>query len=166
MYLELQAKYEIFLSELPVVGKDLHLLDGIAIGNINLISDTTGTVLNLDIADRHIRLTLSDNQEQCQMLCTKGIYTGYDAGQEKMQFLWFRMEQRFSCFTIHRLGVGFDGTAIHMGHTPECSTIVQPIPLLAETCVDILLKEDRSDLPSLICLPVSYAYGGTTRDGV
>lgn len=62
--------------------------------------------------------------------------------------------------------IGFDGTAIHMGHAPECSTIVQPIPLLAETCVDILLKEDRSDLPSLICLPVSYAYGGTTRDGV
>ncbi len=121
MYLELQAKYEIFLSELPVVGKDLHLLDGIAIGNINLISDTTGTVLNLDIADRHIRLTLSDNQEQCQMLCTKGIYTGYDAGQEKMQFLWFRMEQRFSCFTIHRLGVGFDGTAIALALDAEFS---------------------------------------------
>ena len=62
--------------------------------------------------------------------------------------------------------IGFDGTAIHMGHAPECSTIVQPIPLLAETCVDILLKEDKSDLPSLVCLPVSYAYGGTTRDGV
>ena len=60
--------------------------------------------------------------------------------------------------------IGFDGTAIHMGRTPECSTIVQPVPLLAETCVDILLKEDKSDLPSLICLPVSYAPGGTTQD--
>ena len=60
--------------------------------------------------------------------------------------------------------IGFDGTAIHMGRAPECSTIVQPIPLLAETCVDILLKEDKNDLPSLICLPVSYAPGGTTRD--
>lgn len=60
--------------------------------------------------------------------------------------------------------IGFDGTAIHIGRAPECSTIVQPIPLLAETCVDILLKEDKSDLPSLICLPVSYAPGGTTRD--
>ena len=60
--------------------------------------------------------------------------------------------------------IGFDGTAISMGCVPECSTIVQPIPLLAETCVDILLKEDKSDLPSLICLPVSYAPGGTTRD--
>ena len=60
--------------------------------------------------------------------------------------------------------IGFDGTAIQMGRMPECSTIVQPVPLLAETCVDILLKEDKSDLPSLICLPVSYAAGGTTRD--
>ena len=60
--------------------------------------------------------------------------------------------------------VGFDGIALHTGRTLECSTIVQPIPLLAETCVDILLKEDRSDLPSLICLPVSYAQGGTTLE--
>ena len=62
--------------------------------------------------------------------------------------------------------IGFDGTAIHKGRAPECSTIVQPIPLLAETCVDILLKGDKSDLPSLICLPVSYAPGGTTQDPV
>lgn len=62
--------------------------------------------------------------------------------------------------------IGFDGTFLHMGRTPVCSTIVQPVPLLAETCVDILLKEDKSDLPSLICLPVNYAPGGTTRDPV
>ena len=62
--------------------------------------------------------------------------------------------------------IGFDGTAIHMGQATECSTIVQPVPLLAETCVDILLREDKSDLPSLICLPVTYAAGGTTLDDV
>ena len=60
--------------------------------------------------------------------------------------------------------IGFDGTALHMGQALSCSTIIQPVPLLAETCVDILLKEDKSDLPSLICLPVSYAAGGTTLD--
>ena len=60
--------------------------------------------------------------------------------------------------------IGFDGTALHMGQPLSCSTIIQPVPLLAETCVDILLKEDKSDLPSLICLPVSYAAGGTTVD--
>ena len=61
--------------------------------------------------------------------------------------------------------IGFDGTALHMGRALECSTIVQPVPLLAETCVDILLKEEKNDLPSLLCLPVNYAPGGTTRDG-
>ena len=60
--------------------------------------------------------------------------------------------------------IGFDGTELHMGQPLSCSTIIQPVPLLAETCVDILLKEDKSDLPSLICLPVSYAAGGTTVD--
>ena len=60
--------------------------------------------------------------------------------------------------------IGFDGAPLLIGQKLTCSTIVQPIPLLAETCVDILLKEDKSDLPSLICLPVSYASGGTTQD--
>lgn len=62
--------------------------------------------------------------------------------------------------------IGFDGTGAHIGQGLVCSTIVQPVPLLAEKCVDILLKEDRSDLPSLICLPVTYAPGGTTRESV
>ena len=30
--------------------------------------------------------------------------------------------------------------------------------------VDILLSEDRSKLPALTCLPVTYRPGGTTRD--
>ncbi|MCM1148807.1 MAG: LacI family transcriptional regulator [Butyricicoccus sp.] len=62
--------------------------------------------------------------------------------------------------------IGFDGTGAHTGQGLVCSTVIQPIPLLAEKCVDILLKEDKSDLPSLICLPVTYAPGGTTRDDV
>jgi len=60
--------------------------------------------------------------------------------------------------------IGFDGTAFHMGQALPCSTIVQPIPLLAQTCVDIVLREDRTELPSLICLPVEYTAGGTTLD--
>lgn len=59
--------------------------------------------------------------------------------------------------------IGFDGVPV-WGRGLPCSTIVQPVAQLAETCVDIVLKEDRSDVPSLICLPVSYASGGTTRD--
>ena len=75
--------------------------------------------------------------------------------------------------TLARMGVqspedvqiiGFDGTTLYTGQPLPCSTIVQPIPLLAQTCVDIVLREDKTELPSLICLPVNYAAGGTTLD--
>ncbi len=61
--------------------------------------------------------------------------------------------------------VGFDGVRRFGNDGYYCSTIVQPVGQLAETSVSILLEEDRSALPSLICLPVSYAPGGTTMDG-
>lgn len=60
--------------------------------------------------------------------------------------------------------VGFDGVRQFGNDHYYCSTIVQPVAQIAETSVDILLREDRSDLPSLICLPVTYTAGGTTRD--
>ena len=60
--------------------------------------------------------------------------------------------------------IGFDGTRKFGVDGLFCSTIVQPIAQIAETSVNILLEEDRSSLPSLICLPVSYAAGGTTRE--
>lgn len=61
--------------------------------------------------------------------------------------------------------IGFDG--IHKfgfdGHDLFVSSICQPIPELAKTCVDIVLARDRSMQPSLTLLPVSYQYGGTTK---
>ena len=60
--------------------------------------------------------------------------------------------------------IGFDGVRYFGCDGYVCSTIVQPVAQLAETSVNILLEEDRSNLPSLICLPVAYAAGGTTRD--
>lgn len=60
--------------------------------------------------------------------------------------------------------IGFDGIRRFTTGDLYCSTIIQPIPRLAETCVDLLLREDRSNLPRLICLPVAYASGGTTRE--
>ena len=60
--------------------------------------------------------------------------------------------------------IGFDGTRRFAGEGFYCSTIVQPVTRLAETSVDLLLQEDRSSLPSLVCLPVQYAPGGTTRE--
>ncbi len=60
--------------------------------------------------------------------------------------------------------IGFDGIRRFALGGYSCSTIVQPIDRLAETSVELLLREDRSNLPSLVCLPVRYAAGGTTRE--
>ena len=60
--------------------------------------------------------------------------------------------------------IGFDGLRHFVTEDYWCSTIVQPVARLAETAVDLLLQEDRSNLPSLVCLPVTYASGGTTRE--
>lgn len=60
--------------------------------------------------------------------------------------------------------IGFDGMRHFGGEALYCSTIVQPIQRMAETAVDILLAQDRSSVPALVCLPVSYAPGGTTRE--
>ena len=60
--------------------------------------------------------------------------------------------------------IGFDGIRRFAQDGFYCSTIVQPVPRLAETSVDLLLREDRSNLPSLVCLPVAYSAGGTTRE--
>ena len=75
--------------------------------------------------------------------------------------------------TLHKLNqkvpedvqiIGFDGTR-HFGYKDyTCSTIVQPVPEMAEMCVDLLLRENISAKPPLVCLPVSYAYGGTTLE--
>lgn len=58
--------------------------------------------------------------------------------------------------------IGYDGIR-HFGDLEYCcSTIVQPLEEIAETCVELILEKEEGKIPSLICLPVSYAYGGTT----
>ena len=57
----------------------------------------------------------------------------------------------------------FDGVRCVGNMDLPCSTIVQPMKEIAETCVDLVLDDRLEKIPSLICLPVSYAYGGTTR---
>lgn len=59
--------------------------------------------------------------------------------------------------------IGFDGTKL-MGEDYVCSTIVQPAAEIAKMCVELLLQENRSVKPPLVCLPVAYAYGGTTSE--
>ena len=60
--------------------------------------------------------------------------------------------------------IGFDGVRRFVDQSLYCSTIVQPTQRMAETAVDLLLGKDRSSVPALVCLPVSYAPGGTTRE--
>ena len=62
--------------------------------------------------------------------------------------------------------IGFDGTR-HFGDLELiCSTIVQPVEAIAETCVELVLGTAQGQTPSLICLPVHYEAGGTTRDSM
>ena len=58
--------------------------------------------------------------------------------------------------------IGFDGIRMFGNLDYICSTIVQPVAEIAEACVSMVLSPDFKGLPSLICLPVTYADGGTT----
>ena len=60
--------------------------------------------------------------------------------------------------------IGFDGVRMFGDQDYICSTIVQPVPDLAETAVSMVLSNDFNGLPPLVCLPVRYQPGGTTRD--
>ena len=62
--------------------------------------------------------------------------------------------------------IGFDGVRAFGDIDYLCSTIVQPVPEMAEMCVDLLLRENELMKPPLVCLPVTYAYGETTRESV
>ncbi len=60
--------------------------------------------------------------------------------------------------------IGFDGIRMFGYLEPVVSTIVQPVEEIAETCVNTVLSRHLSNVPSLICLPVTYLYGGTTLE--
>ena len=60
--------------------------------------------------------------------------------------------------------IGFDGIRMFGQMEYIVSTIVQPVPEIAEACVSTVLSKHLSAMPSLICLPVRYAAGGTTRE--
>ena len=51
---------------------------------------------------------------------------------------------------------------VNFGTTLTMSNIV--VEDIAEICVDIVLGKNTSKPPSLVCLPVTYAYGGTTKN--
>lgn len=74
---------------------------------------------------------------------------------------------------LHRLGqripedvqvIGFDGIRFFGDNNYICSTIVQPVAEIAKVCVSLVLDENMPEKPSLVCLPVRYAYGKTTAE--
>ncbi len=60
--------------------------------------------------------------------------------------------------------IGYDGIRRFGGESLYCSTIIQPVQKIAETSVELLLDKEGPNPPSLICLPVTYAPGGTTKE--
>ena len=61
--------------------------------------------------------------------------------------------------------IGFDGTPrFDSSGENLCSAIVQPIQQIAETAVRLLLDRRPEEPAGLVCLPVTYAPGGTTRE--
>ena len=61
--------------------------------------------------------------------------------------------------------IGYDGIVDFATGRYVCSTIVQPLPQMAERAVEILLGDDPHPGVASHILPVSYVSGGTTRDG-
>lgn len=60
--------------------------------------------------------------------------------------------------------IGYDGNRKLSTEELFCSTIVQPMERMAETSVSLLLDQGEAQSASLICLPVTYAPGGTTKE--
>ncbi|MDO4520694.1 MAG: substrate-binding domain-containing protein, partial [Erysipelotrichaceae bacterium] len=61
--------------------------------------------------------------------------------------------------------IGFDGLFDFWNEKPVCSSIVQPVEQIAKVAVQSILNYDNETTPSLICLPVRYQAGPTTKDG-
>ena len=60
--------------------------------------------------------------------------------------------------------IGYDGIIDRYTDQYVCSTIEQPIAMMAETAVNMLLNPEDTLPGANICLPVKYVPGGTTKD--
>lgn len=60
--------------------------------------------------------------------------------------------------------IGCGGLIDRSGGKRVCSTIALPIHEIADAAVNVLLAGNRSEVPAITTLPVSYRAGGTTRD--
>ena len=60
--------------------------------------------------------------------------------------------------------IGYDGIVDRFTDEYVCSTIEQPLPQMAQTAVNLLLRSNETAPGANICLPVSYISAGTTKD--
>ncbi len=128
--LELSTDYEISLEKLPLVGTDLHLLEGKVIKSIRFEAASDYAVLYLDFAGKALKLKLSgtfpEEKEEKALTESAGqerdaLTEVYDSSRGTLRILWVPVELKFSVFTIHRLGVGFDGEKITLALEAELS---------------------------------------------
>ncbi len=177
-HLHLSVGYELSLSMLPIVGEDLHLLDHIAITDISLESDPESTILYLNVAGEKLKLELAGGKEKGRENLlpgeTDGVdggeYPVYAAGEEGMKLLWFRLEKHFSVFTIHRIGIGFDGKKISFAFDAELTACafqlaMEGLAILAEVSERPGISFDLSGL-SIGYENPSFAISGGFRHSV
>ena len=95
----------------------------------------------------------------------KLAYDGLFIGTDSLAWQIIRMLKKMNIRVPEDVQViGFDGIQMFGDMGYIVSTIVQPVSEIAETCVNTVLSESHSAMPSLICLPVRYAPGGTTKE--
>ncbi len=109
-------------------------------------------------AERFLKEHMEDSK-----LSFDGIFCNTDQLTWEVQKILTRLELR----TPEDVQlIGFDGIRKFGVKDLHCSTIVQPVEKIAETCVNIVLSPNHSDIPALVCLPVSYVFSGTTREEI
>lgn len=121
------------------------------------LCEKSGADLTLSITD-----FIRKNQHDDHSLSFDGIFVNTDFNSFQtikiLRSMGYRVPEDIQI-------IGFDG--IHkFGFDDQelfVSSICQPIPQLAKTCVDMVLARDREMVPSLTLLPVKYQYGGTTK---
>jgi LacI family transcriptional regulator len=59
--------------------------------------------------------------------------------------------------------IGYGGVKRFGDQELPCSTIVQPVEEIARICVDLILQSFPGKYACSLQIPVSYAFGGTTR---
>ena len=96
----------------------------------------------------------------------KPDFDGIFCSTDKLAYVVLRMLKELGVSVPGQVQIiGYDGINMFGDPVMPCvSSICQPVREMAETAVSTLLSRGRPSMPTLICLPVTYRAGGTTRD--